>query len=69
MTQIKADAKNQAAPEDAHGLEEKIQDYHRQGGAHGGHGAKIAEGEIASAGITANDDLKKGRPPSTPAKT
>ncbi len=55
-----------SAKEDDHGLEEKIQDYHRRGGPHGGHDAKSVEADIASTAISANDDLKKGRPPTDP---
>ena len=49
-------------------LEGKMQDYHRQGGAHGGAGAKNAEAEIGSSSVARNDEHKKGRPRSSPGK-
>jgi hypothetical protein len=66
MAETQSRPENEASAESDHGLAEKIQDYHRKGGPRGDSDAKRIEGEITSAGIAANDDLEKAKPPSTP---
>jgi hypothetical protein len=67
MTKIDKRPGKPAASEDG-GLEDKMRDYHRQGGPQGGGHAKRIEGDIASAAITAADDLEKARPASRPGE-
>jgi hypothetical protein len=67
MTETKDPPEDPGAADDQRGLEDKMRDYHRRGGPQGGSDAKRIEGDITSAAITADDDLKKGRPPSRPA--
>jgi hypothetical protein len=54
--------------EDDFGLENKVQEYHRHGGARGSDPAKAMEGEIAATDAQHGHELKKARPDSSAAR-
>ena len=53
---------------DDFGLEDKIQDYHRHGGAEGDAHAKKLEGDISATHAQHGHHLKKARPDGTPVR-
>ena len=55
-------------PDEDFGLEDKIQDYHRHGGAEGDAKAKKLEGDIGATIAQHEHHLKKGRPDGTPVR-
>ena len=55
-------------PDDDFGLEDKVQDYHRHGGAQGTGPAKELEGDIGATSVQHEHHLKKGRPDGTPVR-
>jgi hypothetical protein len=56
------------APDDDFGLEGKVQDYHRHGGAQGSGRARELEGDIGATNVRHEHYLKKGRPDGAPAR-
>jgi hypothetical protein len=56
------------APDDDFGLEGKIQDYHRHGGADGSGHAKELEGDIGATTVQHEHHLKKARPDGVPVR-
>jgi hypothetical protein len=63
-------AKNRGKPvaDDDFGLADKVQDYHRHGGPQGGDHAKALEGEIATAHVQHDHQLKRARPDGAAAR-
>ena len=65
---MEAGEQRKQTPDDDFGLEGKIQDYHRHGGAEGDAQAKKLEGDISAAHAQHDHHLKKARPDSTPVR-
>jgi hypothetical protein len=62
---MEAGEQRKQTPDDDFGLEDKIQDYHRHGGAEGDVHAKKLEGDIGATHAQHDHHLKKARPDGT----